>query len=150
MNDAPAISPDRTASRAIYVGLALTIVASVVPFIDRSAWHVLSGHIRSAYPAYGNGEVDTAATAYLTILSVLGGMGIICWLAVAGAVHAGKAWARWAATGILAVAVCIALAGLLTKDTSGGVGLAPLLAWLQVMPCLAGVVAVASLWKSSR
>jgi hypothetical protein len=42
-----------------------------------------------------------------------------------------------------------ALSALLVKDTSGDTGLAPLLGSIGVLPCIAGVVAVAMLWRPS-
>jgi hypothetical protein len=40
------------------------------------------------------------------------------------------------------------LYALLVKDTSGETGLAPLLGWIGVLPCLPGLVGVAMLWRS--
>jgi len=42
-----------------------------------------------------------------------------------------------------------ALTALLTKDTSGEVGLAPLLGWIGMLPLLPGLVAVVMLWADS-
>ena len=43
----------------------------------------------------------------------------------------------------------VALTDLLIKDTSGDTGLAPMLGWIGILPCSAGLVAVALLWKRS-
>ncbi|QFG27217.1 hypothetical protein F7P10_21960 [Actinomadura sp. WMMB 499] len=131
-------------------GLVLTIVAAVYPLIDRATTHVLADHIRASYPAYGEGEVDTAVTAYLVILSVVGMLGVLGWLGTMWAVRARKSWARWAAPVAWLVAASVALTGLTVRDTSGDVGLALPLAWLQVLPCAVGLVAVALLWKPRR
>ena len=42
----------------------------------------------------------------------------------------------------------VALTALLTKDTSGEVGLAPLLGWLGMLPAGAGLVTVGLLWRT--
>ncbi|MFF8812307.1 hypothetical protein [Streptomyces pactum] len=42
------------------------------------------------------------------------------------------------------------LTGLLTKDTSGDTGLPPAMGWAGMLPCLAGLVAVALLWRRPR
>ncbi|MFB9830717.1 hypothetical protein [Actinoallomurus acaciae] len=131
-------------------GLALTIVATVYPLVDRATTHVLADHIRATYPAYDAGEVDAAVTAYLAILSVVGGLGVLGWLGAMWAVRGRRGWAPWAASGLWLAAACLALGGLTVKDTSGDVGLAPPLAWLQVPPCVLGLVALALLWRTRR
>jgi hypothetical protein len=40
----------------------------------------------------------------------------------------------------------IAVFDLLVKDTSGDTGLPPLLGWIGMLPCLAGLAAVTLLW----
>ncbi|MCT2546657.1 MULTISPECIES: hypothetical protein [Streptomyces] len=44
----------------------------------------------------------------------------------------------------------VGLTGLLAKDTSGATGLSSALGWAGMIPCLAGVVAVALLWRRPR
>lgn len=128
-------------------GLVLTVIATGYPFVDRATTHVLADHIRAGYPSYAQSEIDRAVTAYLVILSIVGGLGILSWIGTMWATHAGKRWARWAAAGVFVVALCVALAGVTVKDTSGDVGLAPSLGWLQFLPCVLGLATVALLWK---
>ncbi|WP_206024287.1 hypothetical protein [Rhodococcus sp. 14C212] len=140
-------SRHRTVLAAMWTGLAFTVLAALYPFVDRATTHVLADHIRHGYPSYSAGEVDAAVTAYLVILSVVGGLGLISWLVTIRAVRADRGWIRWAAPVVFVAAAGITLAGLTVTDTSGEVGLAPLLGWLLVLPCLAGVVAVVGLWQ---
>jgi cytochrome bd-type quinol oxidase subunit 2 len=140
----------RPATRALYAGLALTVIALIVPFVDHATGNVLADHIQAGYSSYRQARVDAAATLYLIILSVVGALGVLCWLATIWAVKAGKGWARWFASVMFALGTSVALTALLTKDTSGDVGLAPLLGWVGILPCVAGVVAVTLLWKRSR
>ncbi|MFB6958074.1 PGF-CTERM sorting domain-containing protein [Streptomyces sp. NPDC056309] len=44
----------------------------------------------------------------------------------------------------------VGLTGLLTKDTSGDIGLPPTPGWVGTAPCLAGLLAVALLWRRQR
>ncbi|SNT54043.1 hypothetical protein SAMN05443665_104127 [Actinomadura meyerae] len=143
-------SRPRAAITVMWGGLALTIVATVYPLVDLGTTHVLADHVRATYPAYDSGEVDAAVTAYLAILSVVGVLGVLGWLGTMWAVRGRRAWAPWAASGVWLAAACLALTGLTVKDTSGEVGLAPPLAWLQVLPCVPGLVAVVLLWRRSR
>ena len=133
----------------MYAGLALTVVAMVAPYVDRAEGNVLADHIRDGYPTYSAGRIDSAVTAWLVILSVVGALGVVTWLGTIWAVRARKGWARWAATTAFALGTSVALTALLTKDTSGDVGLAPVVGWIGMAPCLVGLVAVTMLWRSA-
>lgn len=140
---------EQSAPRAMYAGLGLTVVAMIVPYVDHATANMLAGHIRAGYPAYTQARIDSAVTTYLVYLSVVGALGIICWLWTIWAVKAGKRWARGAATAMFALGTGIALIDLLVKDTSGDTGLPPLLGWAGMLPCLAGLLAVTLLWRRS-
>lgn len=137
----------RSALRASYTGLALTIIATILPYIDRGTTHVLADHIRSGYPSYSAEQIASAVGGWLAILSITGGLGVIGWIWTIWMIKGRKRWAPWSATTVFAIAVCIAAAGLFTMDTSGEVGLAPPLGLAGALPCLAGVVTVMLLWR---
>ncbi|MFB4270504.1 hypothetical protein [Nonomuraea sp. GTA35] len=136
-------SRNRTVLAAMYLGAALTAIAALFPLVDQA---VLADHLRASYPGYEPGAIDAAVSAYLVILATVGALGLIGWLSTIWAARAGKRWTPWLAIGLLAIALCIAIAGLTVRDVSGDVGLAPLLGWLLVLPCVPGVAAVV-LWK---
>jgi hypothetical protein len=138
---------ERSAISVMYAGLGLTIAAMTVPYIDHATANVLAGHIRAGYPAYTQARVNSAVTTYLVYLSIVGALGILCWLWTIWAVKAGKRWARGAATTMFALGTGIALLDLLIKDSSGDTGLPPLLGWAGLLPCLAGLMAVTLLWR---
>ncbi|GAA3262439.1 hypothetical protein [Nonomuraea helvata] len=141
----PATTPGKHGALAtLYAGAGLTVAATLVALADRAG---LADHVRAGYPAYGPGEIDSAVTAYTVILSVVGTLGLFGWLGTAWVVRRGKGSARWPAGGLLAIAICVAFAALTVRDTNGEVGLAPLLGWLQVLPCAAGLAAVVLLWR---
>lgn len=139
--------PQQPAVRVMYTGLALTVAAVAVPYVDHATANVLASHVRAGYPSYPPARIDSAVTSYLIYLSVAGALGIACWLALIRAVKAGQRWAPAAATVAFALGTSIALTNLLVRDTSGGTGLPPLLGWAGMLPCLAGLVAVTLLWK---
>jgi hypothetical protein len=143
-------SAARPAVVAMYAGLALTVAAMTVPYIDRVTSDTLVDHIRAGYPAYTQARIDTAATIYLVYLSVLGVLGVASWLWSARAVAAGKWWARGAATALFALATSVALTNLLIRDTSGDTGLPVLLGSVGILPCLPGLLAVVLLWRGPR
>jgi hypothetical protein len=123
---------------AIYAGLALTVVATIVPYTTR----LLADHVRAGYPAYTQARIDSAVSTYQVLLSVVGALGIVAWLGTAWAVRAGKRWARAATAVLFVLGTSIGLAGLLVTDTSGDTGLSPALAWTGLAPCLAALLAV--------
>ncbi|MGB0095122.1 MAG: hypothetical protein WBP81_21620 [Solirubrobacteraceae bacterium] len=140
------VKPQRAATGTMYVGLALTIVALIALYVDHATANVLAAHIRAGYPRYSQARIDTAATTYLVYLSVIGAFGVICWLWTIRTVNAGKRWARGAATAMFVLGTGVALFDLLVTDTSGDTGLPPLLAWIGMLPCLAGFLTVMLLW----
>jgi predicted permease len=134
----------------MYAGLALTVVAAVAPSVDRATGHVQADHIRAGYPTYTHEHIDSAVTTWLVILTMVGALGIVGWIWTIWAVRTQKAWARWVATALFVVGTSVALTTLLVKDTSGDTGLAPLLGWIGMLPCVMGSAAVTVLWRARR
>ncbi|MFF9126530.1 hypothetical protein ACF09J_25085 [Streptomyces sp. NPDC014889] len=141
---------DRVAVGVMSTGLGLTVIATIIPYVDRVTTHLLADHIRAGYPTYAPTHIDSAVTTYLVLLSVVGALGVLAWLWTIWAVRAGKRWARPAATVMFVLGATAGLTGLLTKDTSGDTGLPPTLGWVGMAPCLAGLLAVALLWRRQR
>lgn len=139
---------DRVTGALIGVGLALTVVAAVLPFLDDA--RLVAHHVAAGYPGYTPAEVDTAVGAWLVVLTVVGVLGAVGWLATAWALRRGVRGLRWWAAGLLLAGVGVALAGLTVQDTNGEVGLAPPLAWALGAPCAVGGVVVARLWRDHR
>ena len=134
----------------MYVGLVLTVVATIAPYIDRATSNTLAHHIRGDYPAYTRARVDSAVTAWLVILTVIGAVGVAAWIWTIWAVRTGKRWARSAVTAMFVLGTSTALTALLTEDTSGDAGLSPLLAWIGLLPGVAGLAAVTMLWRGKH
>ena len=139
----------RSALGAMYVGVLLTVLATVAPYVDRATAGLLATHIREGYPDFPPARVDSAVTTWLVLLTVVGVLGLAGWLLSIRAVSAGKPWARWAATGLFALGTAVALTALLVEDTSGATGLAPHLGWIGILPSVAGAVAVTMLWRGA-
>lgn len=134
---------------AMYAGLLLTLTASLAPYLDRATGHVLADHIRHGYPMYNPDRVESAVTAWLALLTASGVLGIAGWTGTIWAAKGRTAWAPPTATVMFVAGSGSALTALLTKDTSGEVGLAPLLGWIGMLPLLPGLVAVVMLWAAS-
>jgi len=137
----------RSVIAALYAGLAMTVIAMIVPYIDRATSNTLADHIRAGYPTYTQARIDTASTIYLVYLSVIGVLGVVGWLWTVRSVKTGRRWVRAAATAIFALGTSVALIDLLIRDTSGDTGLSPLLGWVGILPCLPGLLAVTLLWR---
>jgi hypothetical protein len=140
---------ERSAIRAMYAGLALTVIATIVPYLDHATGNILAAHIRAGYPTYPQQHIDRAATTWLAYLSVVGVLGIVFWSWAIWATRAGKRWARSYAVVMLLLGAGIALFNLFVRDTSGDTGLPPLLGWVGVLPSVAGVAGVMLLWRRS-
>jgi len=140
---------NRPAMGAMYVGLALTVVAMIAPYLDRANGHSLAAHIRDGYPTYTPERIEAAVTTWLVILSVVGALGVASWVFTIWATATEKTWSRVVATIAFALGTGLALTAMLTTDTSGDPGLAPLLGWIGLLPCVPGMVAVAMLWRRS-
>ncbi|TQS29405.1 PGF-CTERM sorting domain-containing protein [Microbispora sp. KK1-11] len=83
-------------------------------------------------------------------MTAIGAFGVIAWLWTTSAVKAGKRWARPAVITMFVLGASVGLTGLLIKDTSGETGLPPALGCAGMAPCLAGLLAVALLWRRPR
>lgn len=147
-NSTPVGKYQRPALSTMYVGLVLSVGALIVLYVDHATANKLADHIRAGYPTYSQARIDTAVTTYVVYLSVIGALGIICWLWTIWAFKAGKRWTRAIATAMVALGTGAALFDLLIKDTSGETGLPPLLGWTGMLPCLAGLLAVTLLWRN--
>ena len=143
------VKPARSAMVAMYAGLALTVVTLAVTYIDQATANELADHIRAGYPTYSEARIDSATTTYLVYVSIIGALGVISWLWAIWTVNGGKRWARGATTAMFALGTGISLFDLLVRDTSGDTGLPPLLGWIGMLPCLAGLLAVTLLWRRS-
>lgn len=141
--------PRRSALVALWIGLGLTVLAAVYPWVDRVTSGVLGAHVQLGYPAYGPAAINRAVLAYAGILTVIGVLGLAGWLVAIAGARKGRRWTPWLATGLLAAGALLAMSAFTITDTSGMLGLAPLHGWLLVLPCLAGATATALLWRRS-
>jgi hypothetical protein len=135
---------------AMYLGLAFTVVAAAVPFVDHVTSDVLADHIRSGYPDYSEAKVSSAVAAYLTYLAIIGVLGVVAWLWSIRTTKRGAAAAPILATVMFLLGSAVALTNLFIKETSGERALPMLFGVTGVLPVLPGLIAVALLWKTGR
>ncbi len=128
-------------------GLILTVIATVAPIVDMATVDTISDHVRAAYPAWGQTLVAADRNAMVIYLVVTGVLGIVSWLWVIRAVMAGKRWARAAATSACAAGLLLALVNLTTGGGQYDVILPTGYGVLTLLPSLAGLLAVVSLWR---
>jgi hypothetical protein len=133
----------RRAVAAMYVGLALTVIAMIVPIVEQTSTDTLSRHLHDVYAGY---DVDApAASAVVAYLVTIGGLGIVAWLWTLWAIRRRKRWVRPAATALFLLAGAIALADL-TVQEYGRTILPTQLGLVGLLPCIAGLLAVILLW----
>lgn len=150
MSEKRSTAGGRAATAALGTGLVLTVLAAIAPLVDRATTHRIADHIRAGYPTYTDAQVDSAVTAYVVLLGVIGALGVVAWLGTGWAIRRNKRWARPAATVLFLLGTSLALMALLAEDTSGEVGLAPSLGWVGMAPSLAGLITVVLLWTGKR
>lgn len=134
----------RRAVIAMYVGIACSIALAVATLIDQTVVGGITDEMWQAYPDYTADEVRTEETATAAYLFATAGLGVVCWLWMIRAAHRAHRGARWVASTICFVAVCLAA-------TNGSIPMPEFLISAAWLPCLAGLVAVALLWtRESR
>jgi hypothetical protein len=141
------LSAQRSAIPTLYAGMALTVAALGVAWLDHATANLLASHIRAGYPQYTQTHINAAATTYLVYLSVIAVVSLIGWGWTLQAVKRGKRWTRPVATTIFLIGVGVLLADLLIKDTSGARGLPTLLGCVGLSPTLPGLLVVCQLWR---
>lgn len=127
----------------MYAGLALTLLAVVVPLL---APQPIEDQVRDAYPDYTSGELDDAVTAWLMILGIIGGLGVIGWALALWATIKGRRPRLWASL-MCGLGLAVSLTAALTPEETGDLGLAPAYGGLLMLPCIAGIAAVVTLWR---
>lgn len=132
---------------AMTAGLILNVIATVVPVVDIATVDTISDHVRAAYPAWGPASVGADRNAMVIYLVITGVLGIVTWLYVIRAVKAGKRLARAAATSAFAAGVLLALLNLTTGGGQYDVILPAGYGVLTLLPSLAGLIVVVSLWR---
>ena len=137
----------RPAIHAMQVGLALTVAATIVPFIDRGTSDVLGDHVRAMYPDYTDSHVSSAATAYIVYLSIVGVLGVAAWLWTIHATRKRAGWAWIDATAMLVLGGGIALDQPVHPGADRERALPLLYGLVGLVPVLPGLAAVALLWK---
>lgn len=132
---------------AMYVGLALTILATVAPLIDIATVDTLSDHVRDAYPNWGPDTVAADRNAMVIYLVVTGVLGTVMWGLSIWAVTTGRRRARALATTGFAAGAIVALMNLSLSGDEYDVILPYLYGTLTLLPCLPGLAAVIHLWR---
>ncbi|NUR92922.1 MAG: hypothetical protein HOY71_53370 [Nonomuraea sp.] len=131
---------------SMYAGLALTVLATIAPLIDLFTTDLLGEHDRAAYPDWGPDLVAADRNAIAIYLIGAGVLGIVCWLVTIAA--AGRRWAAIAGTLFFAAGTVLALANLSMGGEKYDVVVPYLFGALTLLPCLAGLAAVVSLWRT--
>jgi hypothetical protein len=134
----------------MYSGLALTLVAAIVPLVDRATSNILADHVRAGYPEYSEARVDSTTTAYLVYLGTAGMLGVGAWL---WTIRTSKKHARRAlivATTMFLVGSTVALTNLFIEEETGDRALPTLFGVVGVLPTVPGLIAIVLLWKAER
>jgi hypothetical protein len=146
-------APPRSAAyvrRALYAGLALTVLTTLAPLIDLVTADSIGDHVRAAYPDWPADSVAADRNAITIYLVAVGVLGIAGWLWSIVGVARGKRWARWVSTTLFVLGATIALIDVSFGSAPYDTIVPTFHGTLGVLPPLAGVVAVVGLWRRSR
>ncbi|WP_202818843.1 hypothetical protein [Actinosynnema sp. ALI-1.44] len=132
---------------AMYVGLALTVLAGLTAIIGSDS---LAQQLHAIEDAWiGHDKASESQSIVLTYLLTLSALGIVSWLWLVWAVKRGKRWVRPVATTVFVLGSGVAVMNLVMEEY-GQTILPTLLGMTGVLPCVAGLAAVALLWRSRR
>jgi hypothetical protein len=147
MTASPTSTPSRrhAAIAVLSAGLVCSLLTFVVPLIDRARNGILVAHIRSGYPDYTETELAVAADLWLGILGGFGALAVACWVIGVVGTARRRQWALVFGIVALAIGLMVALTAMFVRDTSGDTGLPLPMSAIQLLPCLAGAIAVALL-----
>jgi hypothetical protein len=134
----------------MYIGLVLTVLVTLAPLVDVATVDTLAQHVRDAYPTWGPALVRDDRNAMVIYLLITGGLGIVTWLWTIWAVTTRRRWARLAVTAAFAAGAGIALLNLTVGGGKYHTILPPAYGLLTLLPALAGLAAVASMWRRGR
>ncbi|NQE91540.1 hypothetical protein [Nocardia terpenica] len=142
-------SSTRRAVASLYVGLALTVIATVlVPIVVAYATNSYTNYIQNAYPDYSTAQVDNYRQTIAIYLVVNGVLGVLAWLWIARQARRQTRTAPFLAVVLFVLGVCWALFNLLVKDSTGYPALTTLMGVIGLVPAIAGLVAVVQLWRA--
>ncbi|WP_218951939.1 hypothetical protein [Amycolatopsis anabasis] len=137
----------RRALVAVYLGLALTVLAALAVVVDGDG---LARHLHDIEDSWiGVAKANETPSVVTTYLFVVAALGIVSWLVTAWAVRRRKRWARPFATTVFVLAAGIAVLNLTMREY-GRTILPALHGVAGVLPCVAGLVAVVLLWRRDR
>jgi len=136
-----------TATVPMLVGLALTIIATLIALMDPQQTDTIGQHVREAYPQWDASTVTTERTAILGWLVGTGVLGIVGWLTSLWAVRRRKRWALWFVATWFALAVVTAGLTLGTGGAAYDVIVPTPLGLLSALPLVAGALAMFRIWR---
>ncbi|GLY70087.1 hypothetical protein [Amycolatopsis taiwanensis] len=141
---------DRRATVFMYVGLALTAIATLAPVLDMVTVDTVTDHVRNAYPNWPDDLVAADRNAIVGYLAVVGVLGIAGWLLAIAGVRRHARWARAVSTIMFVLGAIIALTDLTLGGAEYSVIVPTLHGTLGMLPTVAGLAAIVLLWRAKR
>ncbi|MEV0431515.1 hypothetical protein [Micromonospora sp. NPDC050495] len=130
----------------MYAGLALTVAAMLLPFIDMFTVDSLTDHVRETYPDWSADLVSGDRNAIVIYLCAVGLLGIAGWIWAIRTVAKHKPAARVVTTVLFALGAGVALFDLTFYGDKYDRVLPAMYGIVGLLPSLAGLVTVCLVW----
>jgi hypothetical protein len=134
----PAPSSVQTAVRLMYAGAAISAITFILGLTTLGS---LKHTIKTQHPHYTASQVNTAANSFITLIVIIGLIGIGLWLWMAWANKRGRNWARITATALFALYTLDMILGLSVQSTALASLVVSFVLWLI------GLGTVIMLWR---
>lgn len=134
--------------RALWLGVALTVLAVALPLLDLVTTDIVGDHVRAAYPEWA---ADTVATERMAIVGWLAGssaLGLAGWWMSIRGVRRGKRWVRPVVTTWFALGTIVACMNLSMGGEAYAVIVPSVLGVISALPVVAGAVATVQIWRA--
>lgn len=130
----------------MWVGLALTLITVLALVRDQTSVHSLAAQVDAHYSPFGLHPDPNVLFAFMYVTAAIG---MLLWLTTIWAVRRQKPGIRLVASAVFVGATGIAALVLLASEYEGRV-FPTIWGVLGLLPCIAGLVAVALLWTRDR
>ena len=136
--------------RIMYLGVALSVLATAVPLIDALTVDSLTAHVRDAYPSWSASMIAADHDAIIIYLSIVNGLGILGWLSAALGAAKGARWVKPVSVTLFSLGALMAILNLTVGGDGYDIIVPQTYGLVGLLPVAVGVVALVKVWRVDR